>query len=382
DRLLTTEGLLIQLIEESAARPLSAIDGFYLAIDEAQKAPALFERIKAIYDAHKEKIHIILTGSSALAIHDPAAETLAGRARILNLHPFCLSEGFAHSRGENPTTDPQLISRMLTGQFTPDDYQAFVENGRWHADLKRKWVQEHLRFPLFPEPANHPQPEAWIRDYLATYIEKDVQSLATVGNISLFRESIRQIAARVGSTLKWETMAQEIGTTSGTLRRYVGLMEETFNLIRLGAFAVNPTKRVVKAPKLVLSDPGLLWGLRGYEDLRLLEASGMLGSYMELLAVNEIAKWCSFESTAPLLRFWHKTGVSEVDLVVSNRGYHIPFEIKLGTQYKPAWLRGLDAFDADHRPNSLEIPYRFILHMGEPAILDSRTYLLPLWMFA
>ena len=109
------------------------------------------------------------------------------------------------------------------------------------------------------------------------------------------------------------------------------------------------------------------------------EASGMLGAYMELAVVSEITKWCALEPTAPELRFWSKTAVSEVDLVVSNRGYHIPFEIKLGERYQAKWLRGLDAFEDDHASLGLAVPYRFVVHSGEPAQLDARTYLLPLW---
>jgi uncharacterized protein len=203
-----------------------------------------------------------------------------------------------------------------------------------------------------------------------------------LGNQSLFRAAIRQLAARTGSTIKWETAAQEIGTTSVTLRKYVGLMQQTFNLVRLEAFAVNPVQRVIKAPKLYLADNGLTWGLRGFEDLRLLEASGMLGNYAEQLAIVEIAKWCSLEPTAPELRFWTKTAVSEVDLVVSNRGYHIPFEIKLSRTFNPRWLRGLDAFEAEHRKLGMEMPYRIVLYFGEPARPDRRTFVVPIWGLA
>lgn len=385
DRLVGREGSLLGAIEEKAGRPWSAVEApFYLALDEVQKAPALFEVVKALYDAEGGKLRVVLTGSSALAIHDPVAETLAGRARLHTLHPFTLSEGFAHARGGDPTRDAlgEIVSRLVCGRFGKEDYEALVERARWHASDRRRWVEERRLFSLFPEPSPSREQEQWLRDYLATYLEKDIQSLATLGNVALFRASIRQIAARIGSTMKWETAAQEIGTTSVTLRKYVGLMEQTFNLLRLGPFAVNPVKRVIKSPKLYLVDNGLMWGLRGFEDLRLLEASGMLGAYSEQLAIAEIAKWCSLEPTSPELRFWSKTAASEVDLVVSNRGYHIPFEIKTGRRFEARWLRGLDAFEADHRGLGIEIPYRIVLHFGEPSRPDERTYVLPIWALA
>jgi predicted AAA+ superfamily ATPase len=381
DRLLSEEGLLLRLIEEKAQRPWSAISQFHLLVDEAQKAPAIFEIIKAMYDSNKQRLKIILTGSSALGIHNPVAETLAGRCQIVQLYPFTLSEGFAHQYRSDPSQSPivAIMPKIINASFTKQDFNTLSEHSRWQTSKRRNFVDDHLRFPLFPEPSDNLQPETWIRDYLATYLEKDIQSLAAVGNLALFRACIQQLAARTGSTLKWETMAQEIGTSSITLRKYIGLLEQTLNTIRLNPFVHNPVKRIIKAPKQYIIDPGLVWGLRGYEDLRLLKASGMLGNYMELVAISEIAKWCSFEPTAPTLSFWSKTNVSEVDLIVSNRGYHIPFEIKLGQQMKKSWFAGLDAFDKDHRQLKLKIPYRFIIYLGEAKQLDQRTYLLPLW---
>jgi predicted AAA+ superfamily ATPase len=381
DRLVAEEGALMAAIERKAGRPWGAVERFHLVVDEAQRAPALFPILKALHDRERQRLSLIVTGSSALGIHDPVAESFAGRARILVLHPFTLSEGFAHSRGGEGDGGPlaPLLARLLEGSFSVEDFTAIVERSRWSADARRAYARAHLRHPLFPEPSASDRPELWVRDYLSTYIEKDVQSLASVGNVTLFRACLRQVAARTGSPFKWEPAAQEVGTTSVTLRKYAGLMEQTYNLQRVEAFAANPVARIIKAPKLYLSDPGLLWGLRGFEDLRLLEASGMLGAYMELAVVGEIAKWCSLEPTAPELRFWSKTAVSEVDLVVSNRGFHIPFEIKLGERFQPRWLRGLDAFEGDHAGLGLAIPYRVIVHCGEPAQIDARTFLLPLW---
>lgn len=180
------------------------------------------------------------------------------------------------------------------------------------------------------------------------------------------RACVRQLAARAGSPLKWETAAQEVGSTSVTLRRYVGLMDETLVLLRLVPFGFNPGRRVVKAPKVWFADPGLLWVLREFEDTRILEAPGMLGTFMEQLAIVEVSRWCALEPAAPELRFWSKTAVSEVDLVVSNRGLHLPIRFKPGRSLDRRWLRGLDAFEADMRPLGITVPYRVVLHMGEP----------------
>jgi len=381
DRLCSTEGALTRAVEDSAQRPASAIASFTLVLDEAQKAPELFEMIKDLWDSWNGRLRIALTGSSVLGLHDPVAESLAGRVRIKTLHPFTLCEGYAHLVGEDPTSSPvpEWMSALLCGRFTGEHFRELETRCRFRAVDKQRFVESCFRFPLFPEPCGNPTPEEWIRDYLATYIEKDIHALSSVGLVGLFRSSLRQLAAHVVAPVKWETMAQMVGTTSVTLRKYFSLMEQTLTAVRLSAYSVNPVTRVKRAPKLYLADQGILWGLRNFEDRHVLEATGMLGLYMESLAIAEVAKWCSLEPTAPELRFWSKTAVSEVDLVVSNRGYHVPFEIKLGQKVKAQWLKGLEAFEADHGHLGLQIPYRVILHMGEPERPDQRTFAMPLW---
>ena len=382
DRLCATEGLLQRTVEERAGMPLTAMNvRFLLVIDEAQTAPALFERVKALVDDFGERLAIILTGSSVLGLHDPVAESLAGRARILHLHPFTLAEARLHRHPtlQGPGDVASAVSSLLSGRFDSEVFRTLEERCRWHPVEKRALVRELLTHPLFPEPCGQGEPEAWVRDYLATYLEKDIQALSAVGNVALFRSCLRQLAALAGNPLKWEVAAQQVGTTSVTLRKYVGLMEQTLNVVVLSAFAVNPVVRVIRAPKVYLADPGMMWGLRGYEDRRLLEATGMLGTYMESLVVAELGKWCAMEPTSPTMRFWTKTTVSEVDIVISNRGFHIPVEVKLSDRFDRSWLRGLDAFDADHGHLGLAIPYRIILYLGDPRIVDNRTYALPLW---
>ena len=381
DRLMAESGSLEREIENQAGKPLGAIDSFHLVLDEAQKAPALFERVKKLHDETPVRIRIALTGSSSLGLHDPIAESFAGRIRHHHLAPFTLCEGFAHTQGSDPTTDSlaRVMSRLLSGSFAPADFDMLAKRCRWQSKVREQFVRQHLRFSLFPEPCPDLEPEMWIRDYLTTYLEKDIHALSAVGNVALFRRCLQQLAARVGGQLKWETAAQEVGTTSVTFRKYVGLMEETLNVLRLGPFGLNPVTRIVRAPKVYLADGGLLWGLRGFENEDLLQATGMIGAYMEAAAIVEIAKWCSLEPTLPELRYWRKTNVSEVDLVVSNRGYHIPFEVKLGTRVERAWLRGLDAFEEAHHSLGLAIPYRVVLHMGEPEVPRPGTYVIPLW---
>src|SRR3990167_10577434 len=93
ERLRIEEGYLKRMIEEQALMRIGEIK-LWVVIDEAQKCPALFDQIKALYDKHKDQniLKFILTGSAHLNLHHLAAESLAGRVQLLQLREFTLRE--------------------------------------------------------------------------------------------------------------------------------------------------------------------------------------------------------------------------------------------------------------------------------------------------
>jgi len=365
---------LTSLIEKRAGQSLGSFEILYLELHAVERVSWRHEEIKSLYADHKDRLRILAT--SHLRVDFTLARSFPGRVRIYEISPFLLSEAFAHVRGENPSAAelPGLMSKLMCGQFTPDDFRLLLERAAVSSEARRSFLNRHLICPLFPESCSEKEPEEWLRNYLRAHLEFH----SSLVNTSNFRNAIRLFATRVGMLFRFETAAEDLGTTSTTLRKYVGLLEQTNNLLQIEPFAINAA-RASRFTKLYFRDNGILWALRGYEDERLRGDPGILQSYVEEAAIVEFAKWCNLEPTSPELRYWHKSELSKVDLVISNRGYHIPIEIKLDKTYTSSWLRGLDAFEEDHRRFGLEIPYRLICHFGEPRQIDARTYALPLW---
>ncbi len=84
----------------------------------------------------------------------------------------------------------------------------------------------------------------WFDDYLQTYLERDLRQLAAVEHLADFRRLMRAACLRLGNILNQADLARDVGLSSSTAKRYISLMETSFQLIRLEPYSVNRTKRL------------------------------------------------------------------------------------------------------------------------------------------
>ncbi|MBE3132699.1 MAG: ATP-binding protein, partial [Acidobacteria bacterium] len=135
-------------------------------IDEAQYAPGLFRHLKVAVDAHRSRHgQYLLTGSQKFTLMRGVSESLAGRADIIDLETL----SFAEIRAAVPGTLVQ---------------SAIVRGG-------------------FPELHANPDIDAvaFHHSYLATYLQRDVRSLANVGSLRDFERFLRACALRSANLL-------------------------------------------------------------------------------------------------------------------------------------------------------------------------------------
>jgi len=130
-------------------------------IDEVQYAPGLFRHLKSAVDASRGRNgQFLLTGSQKFTLMKSVSESLAGRADIVELETLSLAE----IRAELPQT--ALETAIVRGGF----------------------------------PELHANPDidhvAFYNSYLATYLERDVRSLANVESLRDFERFLRSCAIR------------------------------------------------------------------------------------------------------------------------------------------------------------------------------------------
>ena len=211
-------------------------------IHEVQYAPGLFRYLKIAVDAGRsDHGRFLLTGSQKFTLMKSVSESLAGRADIVELETLSLHE----------------IQTALP-KTTPED--AIVRGG-------------------FPE--LHADPDidhvAFYNSYLATYLERDVRSLANVGSLRDFERFLRACALRSANLLNKADLARDVGISPSTANHWLSVLEASGQVVLLEPWFSNRTKSIVKSPKLYLADTGVLCALlniRTVEDLRQAPAAG------------------------------------------------------------------------------------------------------------
>jgi predicted AAA+ superfamily ATPase len=171
----------------------------------------------------------------------------------------------------------------------------------------------------FPEAVRRELPHrrsAWFDNYLDAILQSDVRDLAQVEQLHEVPNLLALLASRSGGLLNLAELARSSGLPTTTLRRYFGLLETLFLVHRLPSWEKNPGKRLVKSPKALLPDTGLLAHLAGHAEDRLNTAPGLPGGLVETFVLGELLKHLAFSQRR--LTLWHyrtHAGV-EVDFIL------------------------------------------------------------------
>src|SRR5256712_4803368 len=211
-------------------------------IDEVQYAPGLLPHLKGAVDARRAKNgQFLLTGSQKFTLMKGISESLAGRADIIELET--LSFGEIHRARPDVGVD-----------------HAIVRGG-------------------FPE--LHADPDidavAYYNSYIATYLERDIRSLANVGSLRDFERFLRACAFRSANLLNKADLARDVGIAPSTANQWLSVLEASGQVVLLEPWFSNRTKSIVKSPKLFLADTRLLCALlniRSEEALRQSPSAG------------------------------------------------------------------------------------------------------------
>jgi len=318
-----------------------------MTIDEIQREPDLILAIKRAVDRDRPRRpgRFVLTGSANLLLMKRISETLAGRATYVTLWPLTRRERLGLGR-------VGLWEELLE---TPRESWYDLVRGRGEAPAA-DWRDE-VRLGGYPTPAieldSHDARTIWFDGYVRTYLERDLQDLASIDNLLDFRRLMRAACLRIGNLVHQTELGRDTRIPRPTVHRYLNLLETSYQLVRVGPYSVNRTKRLIKTPKLYWSDPGLALHLAGTEPL---------GAHLENLVLADLLAWRHGRIPRPEVLTWRTTTGLEVDFVVEARDGLIPIEIKAGGRPGSRDLRGLTAF-RDEYPDLFR--GGLLLHTGE-----------------
>ena len=298
--------------------------------DEIQHAPDLLPYLKERVDAERRRTgRYILTGSQNLLLAERVSESLAGRSAVLRLLP--LSQRETLSRPMAPL--PWEMKGKMHGR-----------PGLSHLALWRSFLRGG-----YPELAVGPRRDIslWHASYVQTYLERDVRNLRQVGDLTLFQNFLRAVAARCGGLFSMSETARDIGAAVNTVKAWLSVLEATYQIVILRPYHANIGKRLVKTPKVYFADVGTLCLLAGLKDPEHAAAGPMGGAIFEAAVLGEIVRTLVHRGEEPRVHFWRTSAGSEVDIVVEAGGGLIPVEAKLSATPRPRMADGIRAFRRD-----------------------------------
>ena len=264
-----------------------------ILFDEIQNAPELLSYVRTLIDTAPRRMgQWLFTGSQEAPLMQGITESMAGRAAILQLLPFSVTE------------TPKV--NMLHGGF--------------------------------PEVVVRPKSRAlWFASYLQTYLERDVRSITNVRDLVTFRRFIALLASRHGQILNKTDLAAPLGVSVPTISEWLHVLEITSQIMIVPPYFENPGKRLVKTPKVYWGDSGLACYLLGITSEAELQRSPFLGQLFEGFVAAEILKSQVNQGGRKELYYFRDQQGLKVDFLLPrpNAGLWL-IECKAGKTVRPA----------------------------------------------
>jgi predicted AAA+ superfamily ATPase len=201
------------------------------------------------------------------------------------------------------------------------------------AEIKAALPKTPLDFAVlhggFPELYANPEIDAvsFYNSYLATYLERDVRSLANVGNLRDFERFLRACALRSANLLNKADLARDVGIAPSTVGHWLSILEASGQIVLLEPWFSNRTKSIVKSPKLYLADTGVLCALLNIRSEESLRQSPAIGAIWETFVFAQLRARERNAGRTGSLFFW-RDRTREVDFVVDIGGRLELFEAK------------------------------------------------------
>ena len=268
-----------------------------IIIDEVQRVPELLSRIQVKVDENpSRKAAYILTGSHQPALREGISQSLAGRVAIATLMPLSISEI------ASACPLPSREELMFRG-FLPRIYGEGATPHTLHSN------------------------------YIATYVERDVNAMIALKDRRQFETFLRLVAGRVGQLVNYESIASEVGTSAATVKSWLSVLEASYVTFTLPCYYRNFGKRFVKAPKVYFTDVGICCHLLGIREAAQVDRDPVFGGIFENMVIADVLKSRLNRGLEPDMYFVRDYRGFEVDLLVENGRCVDLYEIKSSVSF-------------------------------------------------
>ena len=282
-------------------------------IDEVQYAPELFPYIKIIVDKEKKNGQFWLTGSQNFTMMKNVTESLAGRAAIIRMNNLSRSE----IQNEQIFPIDFDIKKLIERNKSKKDINTIeIFENIFRGFYPKLWIEKDIDIKLF------------YNSYIDTYITRDLRTLKNIESETSFINFLKIVACRTATNVNYETLANEANITAPTAKAWLSLLISSGLVLLIEPYLSNILKRIVKSPRMYMTDTGLVCNLMGWENPAVIENSYMSGAIFETYIVNEIYKNIVNRGDKPNLYFYRNNSKEEIDLIIEKNGIIHPIEIK------------------------------------------------------
>jgi len=297
-----------------------------LIIDEVQRQPDLFRLLRSLVDERKRAgertAQFLLLGSSSRDLIQHSSETLAGRIRFIELSPFSVGELSAQSG--------------------------------YRYDMERHWLRGG--FPDSYLAASNDQSWSWRRDFISTYIERDIPLMGSHIQPTTMRRLWTMLAHNNAQQANYSKLGESIGVNYKTIKSYIDTLSDFYMVRQLQPWSGNTKKRLVKAPKIYLRDSGIGHCFLTITDFESLLGHPVIGASWEAFVVENILsqlsdKWqCSYYRTS---------SQANLDLVLEGPNNQT-WAIEIKRSLSPAASKGFHYACED-----ISATHKFIIYPGQ-----------------
>ena len=343
-------------------------------IDEAQKYPELFHSIKQIVD-EDFPYKIILSGSANLLLLQSVTESLAGRAGFLELLPFSIDK--THSIKSN-----NILLDLLNSNKINDLKNLLISKQKKQISDKKllNFIFQGGYPRIIELQNNNKNILRWFENYITAYIERDLRNLAQVGDLNIFQMVYKILSYQTGSIINFSSIAQDLGITSNTVKRYLSILETSYQFKNLSSYHIKQKKQIIKAKKIYMMDTGLINYFQQNENIDKMMLSSNWGKILENHVYTEIIKSINNISPKPPVFYWRTNNGAEVDFIIEYKNKLIPIEVKAGVQIRKSSIRGLKSFYSSQ--TFKKVPFCAVLYRGkEIYLIEKNIIAIPLSMF-
>lgn len=274
-------------------------------LDEIQRVPELLSYLQVESDENPSKGRFILTGSHQMALHQGVTQSLAGRTGILHLLPLSLHEL------QSLKTQPNTLNELLFNGGYPRIYQENIA------------------------------PRRFYRDYVQTYLERDVRQIINIKDLDQFQRFMQVCASRTGQLIDYASIGNDLGISRLKITEWLSVLKASYLVFTLQPYFDNFGKRAVKSSKLYFTDIGLLCYLLEITDVSQLANHPLRGHLFENLMILELLKTQLNHGEEQKLYFYRDNHQNEIDVIIQRGNTLIAIEIKSSQTFHAGFIKPL-----------------------------------------